>query len=224
MVVRWWSEVLPFCRCGGGRSSGWSSGSRVSIRNPRTVNRTGQLTGYKLVPGSNCLPLAGSEAKFLIFGLHPMHLTKIFLEESSQTRIHVLVKGSWVKKNRSLEETDIILWYIFGITHVPRLEDWPVMAEEHIGFMLQVALRLRKLGYTSGCFAGDTVPYIIWCEQGKGLSTSAVSVCSSCFVTTSKIFLHFGHQIHPVVSRLCASIEGTSTSILADCLGLDPSK
>ncbi|XLT25726.1 hypothetical protein HN873_057018 [Arachis hypogaea] len=29
------------------------------------VNRTGQLTGYKLVPGSNCLPLARPEAKFL---------------------------------------------------------------------------------------------------------------------------------------------------------------
>ncbi|KAJ6431110.1 hypothetical protein OIU84_018579 [Salix udensis] len=35
------------------------------IRNTRTVNRSGQLTGYKLMPGSNCLPLAGSEAKFL---------------------------------------------------------------------------------------------------------------------------------------------------------------
>ncbi|KAJ6980637.1 hypothetical protein NC653_028446 [Populus alba x Populus x berolinensis] len=28
-------------------------------RNTRTVNRTGKLTGYKLVPGSICLPLAG---------------------------------------------------------------------------------------------------------------------------------------------------------------------
>lgn len=30
--------------------------------------------------------------------------------------------------------------YVFGITHVPRLEDWPVMPVEHIGFMLQVCL------------------------------------------------------------------------------------
>lgn len=28
--------------------------------------------------------------------------------------------------------------YIFGITHVPRLEDWPVMPVERIGFMLMV--------------------------------------------------------------------------------------
>lgn len=31
-------------------------------------------------------------------------------------------------------------------------------------------------------------------------------------------------QIHPVVSRLCASIQGTSPERLADCLGLDSSK
>nr|GFA11775.1 DNA polymerase alpha catalytic subunit [Tanacetum cinerariifolium] len=71
---------------------------------------------------------------------------------------------------------------------------------------VKVALRLQKLGYTSGCSAGDTVPYIICCEQWKGSSTSVAQ------------------QIHPVVSRLCAYIEGTSPSILADCLGLDPSK
>jgi len=35
-----------------------------------------------------------------------------------------------------LEETDIVLWYVFGVTHVPRLEDWPVMPVERIGFML----------------------------------------------------------------------------------------
>ena len=31
-------------------------------------------------------------------------------------------------------------------------------------------------------------------------------------------------QVHPVVSRLCAPIEGTDPAHLADCLGLDPAK
>lgn len=31
-------------------------------------------------------------------------------------------------------------------------------------------------------------------------------------------------QVHPVVSRLCAPIEGTDAARLADCLGLDVSK
>lgn len=28
--------------------------------------------------------------------------------------------------------------YVFGVTHIPRLEDWPVMPVEHIGFTLMV--------------------------------------------------------------------------------------
>jgi DNA polymerase alpha subunit A len=35
---------------------------------------------------------------------------------------------------------------------------------------------------------------------------------------------YLSQQIHPVVSRLCASIQGTSPARLAECLGLDSSK
>ncbi|KAI7729154.1 hypothetical protein M8C21_022047, partial [Ambrosia artemisiifolia] len=117
------------------------------IRNTRTVNRTGQLTGYKLVPGSNCLPLARPEAKFLRraeFLKHNLWVTPYAPDENfpggefpnQNPRVGEGL-ASWVKQNRPLEETNIVLWYVFGITHVPRLEDWPVMPVEHIGFMLQ---------------------------------------------------------------------------------------
>ncbi|XP_023729071.1 DNA polymerase alpha catalytic subunit [Lactuca sativa] len=98
---------------------------------------------------------------------------------------------------------------------------------------VEVALRLKKLGYTSGCSAGDTVPYIICCEKGNGLSTS-VGIAQRARhpdeLTKDNenlmidIDYYLAQQIHPVVSRLCASIEGTSPATLADCLGLDPSK
>ncbi|KAG5062098.1 hypothetical protein JHK85_003281 [Glycine max] len=116
------------------------------VRNTRTVNRTGQLTGYKLVPGSNCLPLAGSEAKFLrraAFLKHNLWVTPYVPGEmhpggefpNQNPRVGEGL-ATWVQKNRSLEEADIVLWYVFGITHIPRLEDWPVMPVERIGFML----------------------------------------------------------------------------------------
>ncbi|KAL0364547.1 UNVERIFIED_CONTAM: Primary amine oxidase [Sesamum angustifolium] len=119
------------------------------IRNTRNVNRNGQLTGYKLVPGSNCLPLAGPEAKFLrraTFLKHNLWVTPYARGEdfpggefpNQNPRVGEGL-ASWVKQNRSLEEADIVLWYVFGITHVPRLEDWPVMPVEHIGFVLQYA-------------------------------------------------------------------------------------
>ncbi|XP_014521049.1 uncharacterized protein LOC106777802 [Vigna radiata var. radiata] len=116
------------------------------VRNTRTVNRTGQLTGYKLVPGSNCLPLAGSEAKFLrraAFLKHNLWVTPYVPDEmqpggefpNQNPRVGEGL-ATWVQQNRSLEEADIVLWYVFGVTHIPRLEDWPVMPVERIGFLL----------------------------------------------------------------------------------------
>ena len=32
-----------------------------------------------------------------------------------------------------------MLWYCFGVTHFPRLEDWPVMPAEAAGFTLEPA-------------------------------------------------------------------------------------
>ncbi|XP_020106923.1 uncharacterized protein LOC109723113 [Ananas comosus] len=123
-----------------------SSARHWIVRNTRTVNRTGQPTGYKLMPGSNCLPLARPEAKFLrraAFLKHNLWVTPYKRDEmfpggefpNQNPRINEGL-ATWVKKNRSLEETDIVLWYIFGVTHIPRLEDWPVMPAERIGFML----------------------------------------------------------------------------------------
>eukprot|EP00249_Psilotum_nudum_P012903 c24037_g1_i1 orf=554-2908(+) len=116
------------------------------VRNTRTVNRTGQLTGYKLMPGSNCLPLAGPEAKFLrraAFLKHNLWVTQYSRDEqfpagefpNQNPRVGEGLP-TWVQQDRKLEEADVVLWYVFGITHVPRLEDWPVMPVERIGFTL----------------------------------------------------------------------------------------
>ncbi|KAG2566896.1 copper methylamine oxidase-like isoform X1 [Panicum virgatum] len=123
-----------------------SSARHWIVRNTRTVNRTGQPTGYRLVPGSNCLPLALPEAKFLRragFLKHNLWVTQYKSDEifpggefpNQNPRIHEGL-ATWVQKDRPLEETNIVLWYMFGLTHIPRLEDWPVMPVERIGFML----------------------------------------------------------------------------------------
>ncbi|KVH88959.1 Copper amine oxidase [Cynara cardunculus var. scolymus] len=94
-----------------------SSARHWVIRNTRTVNRTGQLTGYKLVPGSNCLPLGGAEAKFLrraAFLMHNLWVTPYKSDEmfpggefpNQNPRVGEGL-ATWVKQNRSLEETDL---------------------------------------------------------------------------------------------------------------------
>jgi len=43
----------------------------------------------------------------------------------------------WTAQDRPLEDTDVVLWHVFGTNHIPRSEDWPVMAVERTGFMLK---------------------------------------------------------------------------------------
>ncbi|CAM8953824.1 unnamed protein product [Rhodiola kirilowii] len=97
---------------------------------------------------------------------------------------------------------------------------------------VQVALRMKQNGSCTGFFPGDTVPYIICCEQGTGSTGSSGMAQRARHPDELKnsekwmvdIDYYLSQQIHPVVSRLCASIEGTSPERLADCLGLDSTK
>ena len=40
-------------------------------------------------------------------------------------------------QDRNLADADCVLWHSFGVTHIPRMEDWPVMPAEHVGFFLK---------------------------------------------------------------------------------------
>ncbi|MBD9374556.1 tyramine oxidase [Rhizobium sp. ARZ01] len=42
----------------------------------------------------------------------------------------------WVKKDRSIHDTDIVTWYTMGFHHVPHMEDWPVMSTMWKGITL----------------------------------------------------------------------------------------
>ena len=42
----------------------------------------------------------------------------------------------WTAGNRALERQDVVAWYTFGITHVPRPEEWPMMSATMAGFKL----------------------------------------------------------------------------------------
>ncbi|XBI20461.1 hypothetical protein VPH35_061752 [Triticum aestivum] len=114
-----------------------------------------------------------------------------------------------------------------SLTKAP--EDYPdAKNQPHV----QIALRLKQNGF-SGCSVGDTVPYII-CSQQDSDNTHSGGVAQRARHPDEltrdpnkwmiDIEYYLSQQIHPVVSRLCASIEGTSPARLAECLGLDSSK
>ncbi|MCO5585975.1 hypothetical protein L7F22_039911 [Adiantum nelumboides] len=90
------------------------------VRNTRSVNRTGQLTGYRLVPGSNCLPLAGPNAMLFRraeFLRHNLWVTQYNNEEKfpagefpNQNPRAGDGLATWILQDRKLEEADIVLW------------------------------------------------------------------------------------------------------------------
>jgi primary-amine oxidase len=43
----------------------------------------------------------------------------------------------WTSANRAIEDTDVVLWYVFGINHSTRPEDWPVMPVDIVSFWLK---------------------------------------------------------------------------------------
>ena len=45
----------------------------------------------------------------------------------------------WTQAQRPIDDTDVVLWYVFGIHHVPRVEDWPVMPVDVVSFRLAPA-------------------------------------------------------------------------------------
>jgi Cu2+-containing amine oxidase len=40
-------------------------------------------------------------------------------------------------QDRPIENTDVVLWYVFGIHHITRPEDWPVMPCDSVSFWLK---------------------------------------------------------------------------------------
>jgi len=60
----------------------------------------------------------------------------------------------WTKSNRNVEGERIVLWHTFGVTHFPRVEDFPVMPVEMTGFTL------KPDGFSSGNPAIDLPPEV----------------------------------------------------------------
>jgi primary-amine oxidase len=118
------------------------------IVNPGMKNHIGEPVGYKLLPGDNSVPFASPEAwwrKRARFVDHHVWVTPYESGERygagdypNQSRGGDGL-SRWTENDRPIEDTDVVLWYTFGHTHIPRPEDYPVMPTAYIGFTLKPA-------------------------------------------------------------------------------------
>ncbi len=118
------------------------------VENPAVKNKMGGSVAYKFIPGDNAFPFAAPEAwwrKRARFVDHHVWVTPYREDEkfaagdfpNQSAEDHGLTK--WTEANRPIENQDVVLWYTFGHTHLPRPEDYPVMPAAYIGFLLKPA-------------------------------------------------------------------------------------
>ena len=114
--------------------------------NPSVLNAVGSPVGYKFMPGDNCFPFASKNAwwrKRAGFVDHHVWITP-FKEEERHAAGNYPNQSQggdglplWTAADRTIENTDLVLWYTFGHTHLARPEDYPVMPAAYIGFLLK---------------------------------------------------------------------------------------
>jgi primary-amine oxidase len=46
-------------------------------------------------------------------------------------------RPEWTAAGRPIENTDVVLWYVFGLHHITRSEGWPVMPADVVSFWLK---------------------------------------------------------------------------------------
>lgn len=108
------------------------------IQNTRKLNPiSGSPVAYKLVPPPTQLLLAdpGSvQSDRAKFARHHLWVTKYKDDEfyaggryPFMTRAEEDGVADAAARNDIVEDEDLVLWSVFGLTHNPRVEDWPVM-------------------------------------------------------------------------------------------------
>jgi primary-amine oxidase len=122
------------------------SGRTWKFVNPSVKNAVGNAVGYKFFPGDNAFPFASPRAswrKRAGFVNHHVWVTPYKPEEKYAAGDYPnQSKGGdglekWTKDDRPIENADVVFWYTFGHTHIPRPEDCPVMPTAYIGFLLK---------------------------------------------------------------------------------------
>uniref|UniRef100_A0A914C2W9 Amine oxidase n=1 Tax=Acrobeloides nanus TaxID=290746 RepID=A0A914C2W9_9BILA len=116
------------------------------IINPVVKNYLGQSVGYKFIPGENAIPFASPNSWWRKrAGFVNNHVWVTPFNEDEKYAAGDFPNQSqggdglmkWTKQDRSIENQDIVVWYTFGHTHIPRVEDYPVMPAARIGFTLK---------------------------------------------------------------------------------------
>jgi primary-amine oxidase len=124
----------------------WHRQRSWKVISERSRNRLGTPTAYKLEPGAAIPAMLPSDSPVLRRARaieHNLWVTPYDPDERwpcgefpnlslDDTGLPV-----WTARDRPIQDADVVLWYVFGINHITRPEDWPVMPVDVVSFWLK---------------------------------------------------------------------------------------
>jgi primary-amine oxidase len=127
------------------RSINAASARHWKVMNHDVMDKWGHHSSYMLMPSAGVKPLVNEGASLLNragfltnhLWVTPLHEKEIY--PAGEYPGSNLVKAglpTWTAQNRNIEKQDVVLWYVAGVTHVVRPEEWPVMAPHYVKFSL----------------------------------------------------------------------------------------
>ncbi|MET0955042.1 MAG: tyramine oxidase, partial [Cryobacterium sp.] len=124
----------------------WNTQRAWKVVNEKTPNGLGTPVSYKLVPGGAIPSFFHASAPALqraqVIG-HTVWVTPSDSGERWPCGEFVNQSGvdhglpEWIQAGRNVRDTDVVLWYTFGIHHITRPEEWPVMPADIVSFWLK---------------------------------------------------------------------------------------
>ncbi|SDT00353.1 primary-amine oxidase [Mucilaginibacter mallensis] len=127
------------------REVNYESARNWHIMNNNEMNDLGQHVGYMLMPGAQAktfVPEGSSLLKKASFLNHQVWVTQYHDDEiypaGKYPASNKVYDGlaTWTAQDRDIDNNDIVVWYVAGITHIVRPEEWPIMSVHHMGFTL----------------------------------------------------------------------------------------
>jgi primary-amine oxidase len=129
-----------------GRDFDWGTQRGWKVVNPSKSNASGLPVGYKLVPGA-CFPAmmdptSPQYRRFPVVG-HQLWVTAHHDDERWPCGDYPTQSADdqgltrWTADDEPLENTDVVLWYVFGIHHITRPEEWPIMPVDTVSFWIK---------------------------------------------------------------------------------------
>ncbi|KAI9684656.1 MAG: hypothetical protein M1829_000029 [Trizodia sp. TS-e1964] len=118
-----------------------SSNRNIKIVNSSKINPISRKpVGYKFMPPATQLLMAHPDsivAKRAQFAQHHVWVTKYKEGElwaagefTNQSQAEIGGLADAIKRKDDIVDEDVVVWSVFGLSHNPRVEDWPVMPVE----------------------------------------------------------------------------------------------